>query len=290
MNSGRITRASRIAPRPAIAHSAMIRWRSARVGGPDAMAVTSTSNLATPDCLACWITCRTSDTPWSSPSLPPRRKMATSSIISQDASPIGICRRTRESGADSSTGLRRGRGGTGAAGPRESGGHHEPVAPGQLRAVQRRVGLFDPLPGSGHSGRTARKTDAQRAAQSRGLLDLQVRDARADAVRHHLGGGHVGPAQHGAELVAAITPGEVALAQADADDFAHLPDYLIAYRVTELVVDALEAIDVDQQHHGTVAAMPLEHGVHRLFPVAAVQQPAQRIDAAQPEQLAVLRT
>ena len=111
-------------------------------------------------------------------------------------------------------------------------------------------------------------------------LDLEVgRHRRNQPFGQRLGGRRLRTGRRDdGEFVAADAGKECALACLF-EAFRQLPQQRIAGRMTENIVDALEAVEVDAEHRKALAGGPgeIEHGVHALVECRAVGQVGQRI-------------
>jgi len=159
----------------------------------------------------------------------------------------------------------------GAAGGRPPAG--DPVAPGLLGLVHRRVGALQELLGVAAVVREAGDPDAGRDRLLRGALDRQ---RLAQQAEHLLGDAQrvlvvdqVGNEDR--ELVAAQTRAGVALAQAASDALRGEAQQRVARQVAERVVHALEAVEVEEQHGEALAVAP--RGGDRLLEPVLEQRP-----------------
>ena len=138
-----------------------------------------------------------------------------------------------------------------------------PPPPAALGEVHGGVGLLD-----GDHRRGARfgdrQPDARRhreqvVAESERLLDLADQPIAERRDRCHV----LEAAHHDQELVATETGHEVARAHAPSDPIGDLAQHEVAGRVTVRVVDALEAVDVDE-HHGALVGTVHQHALEVL--------------------------
>ncbi|MEZ5262905.1 MAG: hypothetical protein R2755_14305 [Acidimicrobiales bacterium] len=96
--------------------------------------------------------------------------------------------------------------------------------------------------------------------------------------------------QHG-ELVAAHAGGGVARSQAVGQPVGQLHQQAVAGGVAQAVVDHLEVVEVDEQHHriGPAPAVDLQRVLHPVGQQHAVGEPGQRIVERLPDELALQR-
>lgn len=128
------------------------------------------------------------------------------------------------------------------------------MARGQARASALRIAVRAPLVnvhgliGTVQEGlggvvwRGPRQTDA----------GTHARPASRGAMLHgivHVGDERLGPVADGHELVAADASHEHGGAQTVAERLRHLGEHLIARHVTEIVVDRLEPVKIEERHH-----------------------------------------
>src|SRR3546814_2655834 len=92
------------------------------------------------------------------------------------------------------------------------------------------------------------------------------------------------------ELVATVAHGVAAVADALAQHRRHAAQDIVAGRVPAHVVDGLETVEVDhdQRRRPLSRALPLQHALRVLLPLAAVVQAGQWIGAAELVQAPVL--
>src|SRR5262247_3050452 len=125
-------------------------------------------------------------------------------------------------------------------------GRHDPILAGSLRGIQRAVGGAEQLLRRrglvvGETGDAEARGDALavRVRESRDDLPYPVRVEPSAALRRL--------DQQDGELVAAVSGDDVDAARVLHEDLSDVAQRLVADRVAELVVDALEAVQVE--HH-----------------------------------------
>src|SRR5262249_33218597 len=87
----------------------------------------------------------------------------------------------------------------------------------------------------------------------------------------HSAGIDAGPGQQDHELLAAVTSGDVAVADCALDALRDLPQHLVARKVAVSIVDALEVIDVDHEARERAA---LAAAARKLLAQTALQMGA----------------
>ena len=142
---------------------------------------------------------------------------------------------------------------------RHAGGHarrraRAPLTLGADDVASRPLGSVERFVGSGHrrGERAARRAlgdaDRQRHPQPGGLVLPWIGVAGSlQPLEHALAALRVRRRQHDQELVAAVADRQVVLPAMRADHRGHAAQHLVADRVREPVVDALEQVDVDQR-------------------------------------------
>ena len=151
-----------------------------------------------------------------------------------------------------------------------------PPAPTTLGEVHRGIGLLD----RDHRRRARfgdRQPDARRhreqvVAEAERLLDLADQPVAERRDRCHV----LEAAHHDQELVATETGHEVARSHAPSDPIGDLAQHEVAGRVTVRVVDALEAVDVDE-HHGALVGTVHQHALEVLEHREPVGEAGERI-------------
>ena len=153
-----------------------------------------------------------------------------------------------------------------------------PPTPTTLGEVHRGVGLLD----RDHRRRArlgdrqpdARRDGEQVVAEAERLLDLADQSVAERRDRRHV----LEAAHHDQELVATETGHEVAGTHPPSDPIGDLAQHEVAGRVTVRVVDALEAVDVDEHHRALVVAVH-QHALEVLEHGEPVGEAGQRIVA-----------
>ena len=142
-----------------------------------------------------------------------------------------------------------------------------------LGAIERHVGIAQQLIGLVAVGR--RHGDADRGADD-DLMAVHVErlEQRVDDARGELAGiGRIGLAVHDGELVAAEPRHGLGAGHHALQPLAYRAQQRIADRMTERIVDALEAVEVEEHHRQFVAAAQrLHHLVLEHHPVRQVGQ------------------
>jgi hypothetical protein len=151
---------------------------------------------------------------------------------------------------------------------------------GLLGAVERRVGVLHDVEGRVAVARCQHDADAGRARELAALDRERLGEGCDKALgdfERILGPRQVG--HHQRELVAADARDVLGRAGAALQAACDLDQEFVAGGVAELVVDLLEAIEIEQQHRELFArqGQPLQGGIERLVEGEAVGQESQRI-------------
>ncbi len=125
------------------------------------------------------------------------------------------------------------------------------ITPGAFGIVEGCIGLAKQ--GFGAGGRTA-EGDADTCGHAGREIEGQRFDGRSQFFRNRGGSSFVGQAvDDDNEFLAAEPRDQIAGAQVAAQDVGHALQHLVAGEMTELIVDRLKMIDVDD-HHGETTA------------------------------------
>jgi hypothetical protein len=122
------------------------------------------------------------------------------------------------------------------------------------------------------------------------MRDIEIAHALADTLRQRSGFGRADPGEKDREFLAAAAGDQLTAAARGPDQHAGNPaQTIIAGRVTVDVVEALEAVDVEQQQGevDSVAHSTAPLGIKARVERASVGDAGERIDRGEPAQLSL---